>query len=613
MTVQRRTASHSSSVPHAPPVLHGLPDLETTAELPPLDVEAYEARVGADRLSSTDTWSVPHPEPAAPDPADDSAGQELRVRLESDLKSLSANLRDVEERLGLKGERLNALESELTAVRGSHASAVQRGEALAHELETTRAALGAARTRIEELTQSIAARDSDARAAQSRDSDHLSTLAERERALERAQARIRDLELQVATQLEALQRREGRRGIFEGLLRGLDGEVSASEARCIALQHELDARAQHVRELAAELAERDTRRQALESEVNALAAALAKRDEALSLATRAQDELQASVRTLTELNAQQRERLNTAESELGSHAQAHTEALRTRGDLQRELEAGAASHRERLAALETELAAARALAEERGQALEASRVTALKHLELQEAGSSRAEELESQLAAQELAVRTLHGELRERAERAEIIDADLRAAEDAINRLEAQLRTKSVRIDELVKTGEEWHATVDAARHSLAERDALITRLEGEAANSAALLDNIQHRISVLEPPTLGVDPAPEGATRLLIRTEGEGEGEVVHVLGRKTSVGRTPDNDLQVDTKFISRHHAVILAGPVHTIIEDLNSTNGVLINGRRVTRQTLKDGDAVQIGKTLFRFATRQPSERR
>ena len=56
-------------------------------------------------------------------------------------------------------------------------------------------------------------------------------------------------------------------------------------------------------------------------------------------------------------------------------------------------------------------------------------------------------------------------------------------------------------------------------------------------------------------------------------------------MLGRKTSIGRTPDNDLQIDAKFISRHHAVILAGPAHTIIEDLNSTNGVLVNGRRIT----------------------------
>ncbi|MBV8741462.1 MAG: FHA domain-containing protein [Sinobacteraceae bacterium] len=100
-------------------------------------------------------------------------------------------------------------------------------------------------------------------------------------------------------------------------------------------------------------------------------------------------------------------------------------------------------------------------------------------------------------------------------------------------------------------------------------------------------------------------EPAADGTTRLLIRVDGD--TEVVHVLGRKTSVGRTPDNDLQIDAKFISRHHAVILSGPTHAIIEDLNSTNGVLVNNRRVTRQPLKDGDNVMIGKTQFRFVVR------
>jgi len=56
-----------------------------------------------------------------------------------------------------------------------------------------------------------------------------------------------------------------------------------------------------------------------------------------------------------------------------------------------------------------------------------------------------------------------------------------------------------------------------------------------------------------------------------------------------------------------------VILAGPTHTIIEDLNSTNGVIVNGRRVLRQTLKDGDVVVIGKAPFRFAVRPMNDRR
>jgi pSer/pThr/pTyr-binding forkhead associated (FHA) protein len=86
-----------------------------------------------------------------------------------------------------------------------------------------------------------------------------------------------------------------------------------------------------------------------------------------------------------------------------------------------------------------------------------------------------------------------------------------------------------------------------------------------------------------------------------------------VHVLGKKiTSIGRTDDNDLAIDTKFISRHHAQMLAGPHFTVLEDLGSTNGVYVNNRRISKQTLKDGDQVTIGKTRFRFVIKTQTPR-
>ena len=62
-----------------------------------------------------------------------------------------------------------------------------------------------------------------------------------------------------------------------------------------------------------------------------------------------------------------------------------------------------------------------------------------------------------------------------------------------------------------------------------------------------------------------------------------------------------------------VSRHHAVILVGPAHSIIEDLNSTNGVYVNGRRITRNTLKDGDMVVFGREQYRFAVRKSGDKR
>jgi FHA domain len=155
------------------------------------------------------------------------------------------------------------------------------------------------------------------------------------------------------------------------------------------------------------------------------------------------------------------------------------------------------------------------------------------------------------------------------------LEADLRVAEESIHRLESQLRGRSARLEETEQAG-------------------------AEAAPEA-----------VAPARTALVEQIAEGATRLLICRDGD--REVVHVLGRKTSIGRTPDNDLQLEAKFISRHHAVILAGPVNTVIEDLNSTNGVQVNGQRVTRQVLNDGDEVVIGRVHYRFAVRRGGERR
>ncbi len=47
-------------------------------------------------------------------------------------------------------------------------------------------------------------------------------------------------------------------------------------------------------------------------------------------------------------------------------------------------------------------------------------------------------------------------------------------------------------------------------------------------------------------------------------------------------------------------------------TIIEDLNSTNGLYVNGKRTTREALNDGDLVMIGKARFRFAIRSTTPR-
>jgi type II secretory pathway predicted ATPase ExeA len=72
-----------------------------------------------------------------------------------------------------------------------------------------------------------------------------------------------------------------------------------------------------------------------------------------------------------------------------------------------------------------------------------------------------------------------------------------------------------------------------------------------------------------------------------------------------KTIIGRTSDNDVQIQSRFVSRHHAQVVSDQNRSVVEDLNSTNGVFIRSQRVKYHELADGDIIQIGehKLLYR----------
>jgi general secretion pathway protein A len=84
----------------------------------------------------------------------------------------------------------------------------------------------------------------------------------------------------------------------------------------------------------------------------------------------------------------------------------------------------------------------------------------------------------------------------------------------------------------------------------------------------------------------------------LLVATDGRTVQEVPLHPGRLI-VGRTPDNDVQIDSRFISRHHCQVITTQNSCVIEDLNSTNGIYVKSNRVRRHYLNDGDVVLVGK--------------
>ncbi|HSN69900.1 MAG TPA: AAA family ATPase [Steroidobacteraceae bacterium] len=105
-------------------------------------------------------------------------------------------------------------------------------------------------------------------------------------------------------------------------------------------------------------------------------------------------------------------------------------------------------------------------------------------------------------------------------------------------------------------------------------------------------------------PPTTAkaapVEPRAESPAlgRIRIAFDGELLAEQELRPGRLV-IGRTPDNDLQLESKFVSRHHAQIITARHSSVLEDLNSTNGVYVGSKRVRRRLLNDGDVIQIGR--------------
>lgn len=618
MSVQRRS---SPSIP-ASPAPGAENDLEITAELPVLDVASYEAAAAEGRTGNTDTWIIPaaalpdavaelapsSPANAPASPAGSAvASDEKRTQLEVSLHALSDNLREVEERLTRKGERLTEIEKALAHANAERAVAELRAQQLTAELTQARAALAASESRAAELQ----------RGAEDRASFE-EKLALRDKALALVQQDLTTAQSVAVTYLESLQSMEGRRGIFQEISASLYWEVDERDARIGRLESELAAVTERARQLESRLNDRVAQITRLEQEISGLGTKVtqSETERVRSLEAAAAQHSAALAARQSELDQVGAERatliltVNSLESKLAEAISRNTEletASRTAASRAEELESANTVQRKRAEQLEAELAVVRTELQQRAAALQESSTERGEHMAQIAASNARVKELEGRIDEQHEFVRVLQADSNAAIARAKELEGDLRAAEDMINRLETDLRGRSARLDELERTNTEWRTTVEEARAALTDRDSLIRRLEEETANSAVLLGAIQQRLESSGPHEV----APEGDKRLLIRADAD--SEVVHVLGRKTSVGRTPDNDLQIDAKYISRHHAVILAGPAHTIIEDLNSTNGVLVNGRRITRQTLKDGDAVVIGKTLFRFAVRPVAERR
>ena len=91
--------------------------------------------------------------------------------------------------------------------------------------------------------------------------------------------------------------------------------------------------------------------------------------------------------------------------------------------------------------------------------------------------------------------------------------------------------------------------------------------------------------------------PVSAAVTQIVVRSNGEVLAEHSFPLGR-IIVGRSPDNEIYVKSKFVSRHHAQLVSDENGCVIEDLNSTNGLFLGAKQIKKYRLRDGDVVSLG---------------
>lgn len=89
-------------------------------------------------------------------------------------------------------------------------------------------------------------------------------------------------------------------------------------------------------------------------------------------------------------------------------------------------------------------------------------------------------------------------------------------------------------------------------------------------------------------------------------------DGLVLKEIGlnkERTTIGRKPHNDIQIDNLAISGEHAVIVTILNDSFLEDLNSTNGTYVNGQPIKKHFLQNNDVVELGKYRLKYVNETP----
>ena len=83
-----------------------------------------------------------------------------------------------------------------------------------------------------------------------------------------------------------------------------------------------------------------------------------------------------------------------------------------------------------------------------------------------------------------------------------------------------------------------------------------------------------------------------------------------INLAKERTTIGRKPHNDIQIDNLAVSGDHAVIVTILQDSFLEDLGSTNGTVVNGQSVKKHFLQNSDIIELGKYKLKYVNEAPA---
>ena len=198
--------------------------------------------------------------------------------------------------------------------------------------------------------------------------------------------------------------------------------------------------------------------------------------------------------------------------------------------------------------------------------------------------------------------------------------------EKTISEFHAQIRTANSRywIEDLQS---EWGTSVNGARIStklLKDLDTIHigsgTRFQfvmtdtDKASSGIKLKEPLPIKASLTSPQDL-IHPSNETlastASSILSQIDDTGQVLMKYELDvPRLTIGRAPDNAIQLDHRTVSRKHCEIALSNNVFIVTDLGSSNGTKINGNRITHDRLVQGSVLSIGNLQFKFEQSAPA---